>query len=256
MQLGLTRGSPRVLSLLATIRFEGLEAQIVDSVQAGRPLSPDHSNLQSLKEARLRLERGEQSAIGGSDYATQRFPVHLLDAVVRGDVPVVVFDGTRESAIEYVRHRLGSHQTGALAQCMTTEVQGLDGSGGRTLVTFRDGRQVLVLSGLGISRQLHNAGSILVYRDEQGRRVPEANLDLVLATEGRDYVAEMRSDLRRELASDEPGIATQLLILQNPGEFVDSQPGAEITMRFASDAVFGFHVAIVDEPDGGARGAT
>ncbi|MDP8943082.1 MAG: cyclic nucleotide-binding domain-containing protein [Actinomycetota bacterium] len=250
MRLGLTHGSPRVLTQLAAIRFDALEAEIKGSIDVGRPLPPSHPNLDALKEARLRLERGEQSAIGGSDYATQRFPRHLLDTVVRGDVPVVVFDGTRRAAIEYVRHRFGSIQTGALSQCMTTEVQGLDGSGGRTIVTFRDGRQVLVLSGLGVSRQLHNAGSILVYTDAEGRRVPEAHLDLVLATQGRDYVAEIRADLQRELSLDEPGLPTQLLILQNPKEFVTSQPEGAVEMRFGVDSVFDFYVAVATGADG------
>ena len=144
MRLGLTHGSPKLLNQLETIRFDALEAQILESVDIGRPLAPEHPNHHALKEARARLEGGELSAIGGADYATQRFPGHLLDSVVDGEIPVVVFDGTRQSAIEYVRHRFAPTRTGVVGQCLTTEVQGLDGSGGRTLVTFKDGGQVLV----------------------------------------------------------------------------------------------------------------
>ena len=251
MTQGLTYGSPRVLAQLRTIRFEELQAEITDTIHAGHELSADDGARRALAEARLRLERGERSAIGGPDYATQRFPLLVLDAIVRGDVPVVVFNGSREAAVRYVRYGAGSALTGALAQTLTTEVQGLDGSGGRSLVTFRDGRQVLVLSGLGTSRQIHNAGSILVYTDAGGRRIPADGL--ILASEGRDHVAEMRRDLRHELARDEPGALTQLLILQNPRAFAASQPPGAVQMRYAADSVWEFYVALADDPDGRRR---
>jgi hypothetical protein len=137
---------------------------------------------------------------------------------------------------------------------MTTEVQGLDGSGGRTLITFRNGDQVLLLTGYGMARQRHNADSILLF-ERSGKRLPEEHL--LLASEGLSYVERIREDIKNTLRAeaarssilgrqlDDTLIPTQLLMLQNPKEFEIALggPGKQATeMHYASGTLFDFYV--------------
>lgn len=259
MEAGLASGNRRIADDLKSVKFQRVQARIVEESTAGwRELPNDHPNHRALQETRERLGRGERSAIGGTDYAVQRFPRSLLNRVVEGKVQVVAFDGSRSAGIGYVLERFAPAHcvSGVQPNYMTTEVQGLDGAGGRTLITFQDAdEQVLLLSGLGASRQRHNAASILLY-ERSGKRVPIERLHL--ASEGISYVDRMRLDLQRALQDEAKQkkvlgeavapdtLPTLLLILQNPGEF-ETALGGE--MRFAAGAMFGFHIGYARGPE-------
>lgn len=258
MEAGLTRGSKHVADDLMTVKFQKVRARLVgEALPQQQELPREHLNYRALRETRERLSRGERSAIGGTDYATQRFPTMLLNRTVEGKVKVVVFDGTRAGGIACVTQRFApsSHVSGVQPKYMTTEVQGLDGAGGRTLITFKEGEeQVLLLTGYGAARQRHNAASILLY-ERSGKRIPEENL--ILACEGISYVNRMRTDIRRALGAEESkplilgepfnhaSIHTQLLILQNPKEFETALSGPDkkdAEMSYASGAMFDFYI--------------
>ena len=184
----------------------------------------------------------------------QRFPRLLLDRIVQGAVKVVVFDGTPAAGRAFAVDRFvpEAREPGVQPQYMTTEVQGLDGSGGRTLVTFRtEGTEVLLVTGLGTSRQRHNAASILLY-ERNRRRIPDDHL--VLAAEGLSYVDAIRSDIQRALTeeasratvlgerADHAALWTGLLMLQHPREFEAGLAAAGSELRYASGALFDFYI--------------
>jgi CRP-like cAMP-binding protein len=255
MSAGLSRGSPPVVEDLRSVQFNKIRAQVVDPAAAvGVELPRDHPGRLAVTEMRRRLVSGEVSAIGGGDYATQRFPRVLLDRIAQGAIKVVAFDGRPAAGRAFVVSQFApaARDLGVQPQYMTTEVQGLDGSGGRTLITFRtDGTEVLLLTGLGQSRQRHNAASILLY-ERSGRRIPEVNL--ILAAEGVAYVDAIRADLGRVLAEeaerptvigtpiDHRTIRTALLVLQHPREFEIAFKEAGCELRYASGALFDFFV--------------
>ena len=244
MSEGLSRGSRQVVEDLRSVQFTKIRAQVVDpKATIGAELPAGHPCRIAVAEIRRRLLAGEVSAIGGGDYAVQRFPRALLDRIARGAVKVVAFNGTPAAGRAFVVSQFApaARDLGVQPHYMTTEVQGLDGSGGRTLVTFRtDGTEVVLLTGLGESRLRHNAASILLY-ERSGHRIPEANL--ILAAEGIDYVAVIRRDIQRVLAEQpEPQVATQLLILQHPREFEQGLKSAGAELQFASGALFDFFV--------------
>jgi CRP-like cAMP-binding protein len=250
MDAGLHRGSARTLDELTSVRFQKVRADLSAAGGAGQSSPDDHPNYTALGELRRRLARGEQSAIGGVDYALQRFPRVLLDRIVDGEIPVIAFDGPQDAGIAYGIEQLAdaARQYGVRPECMTTEVQGLDGSGGRTLITAREsGRQVLVLAGHGESRQRHNAGSIVMYQ-RSGRRVPEANLRL--ASAGVPYIDRIRADIQRALAGET--LPTQLLILQNPKEFAAGFMGAggQSAELRAVSGLFDMWIGYAHTPDG------
>ena len=161
---GLTRGSKPMAEDLRAVQFQKIRGHVAGA-KAVAELPADHPARAGLRDIRRRLARGEESAIGGANYATQHFPRLLLDRIVEGAVKVVVFDGTPAAGRAFVVDRFdpGPREPGVQPQYMTTEVQGLDGSGGRTLVTFRtEGAQVLLRHGAGhftpaSQRRLHPA---------------------------------------------------------------------------------------------------
>ncbi len=253
MDAGLQRGSACTVDELTSVRFQKVRADLSAAGGTGRPAPDDHPNYAALRELRRRLAAGEVSAIGGVDYALQRFPRVLLDRIVEGEIPVIAFDGPQEAGVGYAIDQLAdtARLYGVRPECMTTEVQGLDGSGGRTLITAREsGRQVLVLAGYGESRQRHNAGSILMYQ-RSGRRISESNLRL--ASAGVPYVDIIRADLEAALGDDT--VPTQLLILQNPKEFttaLSGPDGKQAELR-AAKGLFDVWVGHVRPREGAAR---
>ena len=241
------------LKQLDTVRFDRLKADtkvLSPAALEAQRCSPEHDNYRWLGELRGRLERGEVSAIGGPEYALQRFPKEVLDRAAAGDVGVIVYDGSRDHAIDYVRSQYGSAD-GVRQQCRIMGLTGLDGSGPRMLMTFEDGRQFLVVAGMGESRQLHNAGGLLLYEDDAGRRIPTERLELV--RQDRDLKSTMRQDIDAALSAEKQGrmgsdilghsvhpknpIPTQLVILQHPRQlaqflgdkfaFVDDLPAPD-----------------------------
>jgi CRP-like cAMP-binding protein len=263
MAAGLTRGSKPMVEDLRVVQFQKIRAHAKGATAVELPA--DHPARAGLRELRRRLARGEESAIGGADYATQRFPRLLLDRIVQGAVKIVAFDGTPAAGSAFVVDRFGpgARDPGVQPQYMTTEVQGLDGSGGRTLVTFHtDGTQVLLLTGFGVSRQRHNAAAILLY-ERNGRRIPEDHL--ILAAEGLSYVDAMRLDIQRALEEeasramvlgervDHGALWTGLLILQHPREFEAGLKKAGSELRYASAALVDFYIGYARLAGGMAR---
>ena len=252
MAAGLTRGSKPMAEDLRAVQSQKIRAHA--KTAAGAELPEDHPARAGLREIRRRLVRGEESAIGGADYAMQRFPRLLLDRIVQGAVKVVVFDGTAAAGRAFAADRFapGARDPGAQPQYMTTEVQGLDGAGGRTLITLgTDGTQVLLLTGLGSSRQRHNAASILLY-ERNRRRIPEDHL--ILAAEGLSYVDAIRSDIQRALTeeasrttvlgerADHGALWTGLLMLEHPRGFEAGLAAVGTELRYASGALLDFYI--------------
>ncbi len=262
MELGVRQGSERLFSELSTVMFERVEVAVheFDDGVSRAALTPrtsdDHPALRQLRE---RLARGEQSAIGGAAYPLQRFTKAALDAVAAGEINVVVYNGDAAGAERYVRDRYGKDPTtGAVWPGWTTAIQGLDGSGPRTLLSVKAPgtatRQHLIIAGHGASRQLHNAGAILLYEDEAGRRVPPNHLRL--ASGGLDYVERCRGDILRAVEDQERhhdrsivlgspvvragALPIQLVLLQNPQEWVRAF-GDAVTLSAAPEALFRFY---------------
>ncbi|MCK6548360.1 hypothetical protein L6R52_21105 [Myxococcota bacterium] len=210
------------LEPLATVKVERLPAERVARAPdvAHQALAPDHPVRQRLEELDRRLARGERSAVGEA-YATQTFPVEVLDGVARGDVKVVAFDGARDNGVRYIRDRWGTTADGLRLSCRLMGLQGVYGSYPRTLVTLDDGQKFLLLSGYGGARQLNNAGALLLYQTPEGRRASAAAIEL--ASDGTDFTETVRADLRAAITADwgdragsPDEIPTRLLILQNP----------------------------------------
>ena len=248
------------LEHIESVRFERFEADDAGISRAridAQRLPDDHPSRAHLAELHARLGRGERSAIGGADYAKKRLPREVLDDVVTGATRCVVYDGTREAALEYVRDRYGSAPTGHRQACRVMGLQGLDGSGPRMLVTMQDGQRFMVLAGLGASRQLHNAGAVMLYETAAGARVDPARLEL--ARDGRDLVHAMRGDLERVLGEEvaktkgleilgirvahPERLRTQLIIVQNPQHLERALPGRFAWGARPKDTVVPFAVA-------------
>ncbi len=218
---------------IEAVKFEKLP-RVKSTVQpqdvAAQRLPLDHENYKLLDELRTRLERGEVSAIGGSDYAANRYPREVLAQLARGEIHAIVYDGTKEAALEYLRATYGTDAQGTRQGCRLMGLTGLDGSGPRLLVTQEDGRRFLLVTGFGESRQLHNAGALLLF-EEDGARAPAERIEL--AGDRTDLVAQLTHDVAGLFASefearagqevlgikitDPAKIPTQLVILQNPG---------------------------------------
>ena len=250
---GLARGSKTMIEDLRGVQFQKIRAQVAGPSGAAAELPADHAARAALSELRARLARGERSAIGGADYATQQFPQVLLDRILEGAVKVVVFDGTPVAGRAFAAARFAPASSDPTQpQYMTTEVQGLDGSGDHTLLTFHsDGTQVLLLSGHGVSRQRHNAASVLLY-ERNRRRAGDENL--ILAGDGLAYLDVMRADIECALADeasratvlgervDHPALSTTLLMLQHPREFDVAFKTVGCELRYASGALSAFYV--------------
>lgn len=255
---------------LESVKYERLpaEAEVRPRAQVeAEALPANHPHYVLLTQLHDRLARGERSAIGGADYARQRLPTEVLEDVVSGTTRAVVYNGTRERALEYVLDRYGRTLDDGREGARVMGLQGLDGSGTRLLVTLDDGDRFLVLAGLGQARQLHNAGAVLLYENEAGERVDVAQLDL--ATDDADLVARMRADLEGALAQewrkargrqvlghrlqDPKAIPTQLVVVQNPGHL-----GRHYGDKFAwgtrpKDALFPFSLAYAETDAGLTR---
>jgi hypothetical protein len=218
-------------------------------------LPRDHDNYQKLEELRSRLDQGEQSAIGGRDYPIMRFPEEVLQAAVRGDVHTVVYNGSHENALAYVQARYGNGSEGRVMG-----LQGLDGSGPRTVVTFEDGTQFLIVVGAGESRQLHNAGGLLLYTDQEGNRIPADRLEL--AGDGVDIAPTLRGDLESAVAQqstppaelgfqgDPSSIPTQLVVIQNPDHLAKALGDRAVWVDPPKGALLPFRMAYVRDSEG------
>ncbi len=272
MELGIRQGSEQLFGELSTVMFEKVPFEIHEfDTRALDPPAIDASdenpcaqNYGVLGELRLRLARGEASAIGGPAYPQQRFSKAVLDAVACGEIGVVVYDGDPDEAERYVRRQYTKDPlTGTVWHGLTTKIQGLDGSGPRTLLTVKKSRgattQYLIIAGYGASRQLHNAGAILLHHDDEQRRVPEDRLEL--ATQNYDYVGRSRDDVLRALAAqvaawkdkeilrhtirDVESLPIQLLILQNPLELLEAFGQDAVVLERSKDALFRFYTGFV-----------
>lgn len=239
---------PTSLTHLDTVAFErrGAERAAPSNEVAAARLGADHSVRRALADLERRIERGERSAVGGADYATQTFPEEILEAVASGQIGVVAFDGDREAGIRYVRDR---HATlGRSPSCRVMGLQGIYGSYPRSLVTLDDGKQYLLVTGYGASRQLNNAAMLLLYPGRDGR-VRAADIDL--ATDGGDRVAQFRNDIERAIDADGHGaIPTRLMIIQNPQHLERALPGRITWGTAPDDALVPMRVAIVEKKDG------
>ena len=211
------------LAQLESVRFERLPAGSTHfkSDVAKQRLPADHPVRQSLLELETRLGEGERSAVGGPAYATQTFPTEVLDRVVRGEMTVVAYDGSKARGVDYIRERYGVSKDGTKLGARLMGLQGIYGSYPRTVVTLDDGRQFLLVTGYGASRQLNNAATLMLYADDQGRRIEASSIQL--ATDGTDLQQKLQEELITALATDwgdrqgaVDDVPTRLMILQNP----------------------------------------
>lgn len=211
------------------------DGPVPPSSASGERLKPDHPIRQDLAELRQRLDRGERSAVG-VEYATHTFPPEILEAAARGDLTVIGFDGSVDGGLNFIRDQFGTREDGKRMGARVMGLQGLYGSYPRNLVTLDDGQQFLLLTGHGESRQLNNVGTVLLYANEQGQRLPENRL--ILATEGISRVDRFRDDILKSLkANEDPTLSNRLMILQNPqhlsqllGDSIEWMPAPAETM--------------------------
>ncbi len=206
------------------------------------------SSAKVLAELELRLARGEGSAIGGSAYAEFRFPKSALDAAVKGEAKVIAYDGTMDQAIAYARSKLPKDAQGLSPGYKRLDLQGLDGSGPRSLVFFDDGSKYLLVSGIGKSRLLHNAGSLALYEGSGGQRIK----GIEVAGQGTDYKTVLQNDITAALAK-EKNMPTQLLIVQNPND-LKTAFGDKITFsKTKIKSVVPMEIATFNSPEGPKR---
>ncbi len=279
LELGVQEASEALYRELSTVMVSKVPVELEDFDQerAGADglhtppasVAKNHGYLDAL---RARLARGEASAIGGAHYPCQRFSGAVLDAVAEGTIQVLVCDGSPEAAEQEVRRRFGlDPESGRYWRAIKTEIQGLDGSGPRTLMTFLQGSgrvvQVLIIAGLGAARQLHNAGAIALYEDAAGRRVPPTHLHLYC--EGLDYVALLRRDITgalrwlgerfagREIlgqpGEDPDALPVQPLVLQNPPELAAALGPDRVVLEKVDGALVPLWVGFLRLPEGTAR---
>ena len=266
MELGVREASESFFKELQTIMFHKVPFEVESFDKQPGTVLPDGygaDNRRALIELRERLDRGEVSAIGGISYPQQRFSIAVLDSVAAGKISVLIFDGEPAEATAWGRSVYGRDPaTGTFWPCLTTEIQGLDGSGPRTLLTVKKSGgeilQVLIIAGYGTARQLHNAGAILLYENDDGDRIPPVNLSL--AGQGIDYIDLMRREIieaLEEFRSEVEGtevlgeplenvadLPTQLLILQNPQEFEEALGADRIVLRIFQTTVLSFWVGV------------
>lgn len=206
---------------LDTVKFDRIAAE------RGRPiedvtyqrLPDDHPVRAQLADLRTRLDAGERSAVGVA-YCTQTFPAEILERVAAGDIHVLGYDGAHDHGVDYIRSRHGTTPDGTRLGARIMGLQGIYGSFPRSLVTLDDGQQFLLVTGFGASRQLNNVATLLLYEDEEGRRLPANQISL--ATDHADLTGTLRGDITQAIRADWKGpgepdaIPTRLMILQNP----------------------------------------
>ncbi|MEQ9503208.1 MAG: hypothetical protein RIT81_40455 [Deltaproteobacteria bacterium] len=207
---------------LDTVKFERIAAERGGPVRdvSDQRLPDDHAVRFQLDDLRRRLDAGDRSAVGVA-YCTQTFPMEILERAAAGEVHVVGYDGSHTNGVDYIRSRHGVTEDGARLGARVMGLQGVYGSFSRSLVTLDDGQQFLLVTGYGVSRQLNNVATLLLYEDDEGRRLPASQISL--ATDHSDLTATLRADIQLAIHTDwdqregrPDAMPTRLMILQNP----------------------------------------
>lgn len=242
---------PATLTHLKAVRFDKHLPDAGGLEREARPLPRKHPVRAALTELQARLDEGERSAVGGSDYATQTFPEGILEAAASKQLSIVAFDGSTADGIDYVRNRYGIDRQGRRQGCRVMGLEAIYGSHPRSIVTLDDGRQFLLVTGIGKSRQLNNAAMLLLFQGREGSIRAE---DIDLASDGRDMVEVLRADLSRVLraedeAEDRP-TPTRLMILQNPLHLEHALGGRLRWSEHHHDTLLPMRIAYVTKKDG------
>jgi len=224
---------------------------IAPELVEAQELSRDHRNWQALEQLKLKLEAGESSAVGGIDYPLSRFTRTVLDGLTSGTIAAVVYDGSLEGGMNFVSEKFGrSISTSPLVNSSTTmEITGLYNSGQRHLISFKNGKQVLLMTSRGESHQLNCAATLLLYESKSGARTPVEQI--TLASEGIDYADATAKALTNAVAADAetPPQQTQLLMLTNPSE-LKIKYGENIALSEISSASIPFFLGRLKHEDG------
>ncbi len=256
------RGESGILS----IAIQHRPAALYLNPPMGFELSKDDPAYQALDDLQKRLQKGELSAVGGAAYAAMRFPDDVLEAVTGGKVPVIFFNGSHEDGLSYVHWKYGPRRVDPAIpdNSLVMNLQGAYGSFARSWVFFRDGTSAVLVSHLGRSRQLSNAGALLLYRNNNNQGVP---LDKIVLVDGIQSVAdEVQKGLHDVLTQDgeartgsmilgQPvvlphALPTQVMILLHPKQLREVY-GDNIDIReYRSKSIGNVHVAYVRNEEG------
>jgi hypothetical protein len=198
-------------------------------------LGEDAEEFRELRELSKRLERGDRSAVGGEEYVKRRFPLELLEGIVRDKIKVVFYDGPHRDAIEWARYKFGATDAdpSVIRGCLEMEIAGTYGDFSRSWINFRNGESVLVVSQDG--SPIRNAAALLLYRTENNETVSFENIYMVKHRYSLE--ARIKADLEDILAkeafrvnsegalgmnvSSPEQLPTHLLILDRPSEFAE-----------------------------------
>jgi hypothetical protein len=244
--------------LVETCSFRRLPARIAPVVDvSAQQVGPDDPVAKNIDDLRVRLARGEQSAVGGEAYTLTRLDESLLDEVAEGSVRALVYNGSPEAAVDYLRAKYGTHR-GRQGVARVMGLQGSYSSGSRQLVTLEDGQRFLVLSGQGDSRMTNNADILLLY-DHSATGTPIQLNDIELAREGTDLVELYRQQITQTLsddlavtgtAFDADTMPTQLFVCTNPDHLDDALPGRIRWGKHAQQTDPPMAIAYWDKDDG------
>ncbi len=217
----------------------------------GQQLDAAHPVREQLSLLQARFARGERSAVG-VDYALQTFPEDVLQRAAAGELKVVSFDGSQDNGVDYIRNKYGMTEDGLRMGGRVVGLQALYGSYPRSLVLLEDGQQFLLVSGYGASRQLNNAATVMLYEDEQGRRLPVSGIDL--ATDHTDLLSVFKRNINNAIREDGTGhpedTPTRLMILQNP-KHLEQLLGDELQWgRAPQESLVPFQIAYRSFEDG------
>lgn len=198
-------------------------------------LGEDAEEFRELRELSKRLESGDRSAVGGEEYVKRRFPLELLEGIVRDKIKVVFYDGPHRDAIEWARYKFGATDAdpSVIRGCLEMEIAGTYGDFSRSWINFRNGESVLVVSQDG--SPIRNAAALLLYRTENNETVSFENIYMVKHRYSLE--ARIKGDLEDLLSKEmlrvnsegalgmkilaPEQLPTHLLILDRPSEFAE-----------------------------------
>lgn len=183
---------------LEKLMIRKLPYKFITGENPGIELPRDHRLYCALEDLDSEIERGAVSAIDGHSYALMRFSEEVLDAGARGETEWVFYEGhDHERAIEWARRKFGVHEMDSRLGVPVNDqpLIGVYGAFNKSVLHFRNGRSVVVVSYTGEGRQLSNAAAALWYKDKNDERLSLDRIHLV-----KDRVS-LRDRLQSDLAS-------------------------------------------------------
>lgn len=134
----------------------------------------DNRHKDFLDRLQEELKDGAYSLVGGRDYARMRFPEAILKQMALGQVNALIFDGTKEEALEYIYSVIIPNAT----EVLEFQVCGQYGDFAKIFLKYllpdNTTSQLFIVAQRGESRVLSNAAALLLYsakKNERGKRL-------------------------------------------------------------------------------------